>query len=48
MPFEEIDTEDSANSLSNVSTFDNDFARIQFVFSSFSEDVTDDGLDLQI
>jgi hypothetical protein len=34
MPFEETDTKDSGNSLSNVSSLDNDFARMQFESSS--------------
>jgi hypothetical protein len=34
MPFEETDTEDSGNSISDMSSLDNDFARMQFESSS--------------
>ena len=48
MLFEETDTEDSGNSLSDVSALDDDFARMQFESSSSEEEVTDDGMDLQV
>jgi hypothetical protein len=44
MSFEETDTENSENSLSDVSSLDHGFARMQFESSS-SEEVTDDDLD---
>ncbi len=37
-PFEKTDTEDSGSSLSDVSSSDNDFAKIQFEFSSPEEE----------
>jgi hypothetical protein len=42
MLFQETDTEDSGNSLSDVSSLDDDFDRIQFESSSSQEEVTDD------
>ena len=45
MLFEETDTEESGNSQSDVSSFDDGFSRIQFESTS-SEEVTDDGDDV--
>jgi hypothetical protein len=48
MPFEEIDKEDSGNSLNDVSSLDNDFAKMQFKPSSSEKKVTHDDVDLQV
>ena len=48
MSVEETDTESSGNSLSDVSSLDDDFGRMQFESSSFEEEVADDDLDLQV
>jgi hypothetical protein len=42
MLFEETDIEESDNSLSNVSSLDSDFSKVQFESSSSEEEVTDD------
>ncbi len=47
MSSEETDTEDSGHLLSDVSSLDDDFARMQFESSSY-EEVTDDTVDLQV
>ncbi|CAF3939773.1 unnamed protein product [Rotaria sordida] len=47
MSSEETDTENSEKSLSDVSSLDDDFARMLFESSS-SEEVTDDDLDSQV
>ncbi len=39
MPFEETDAEDSGNELSDVSSLNNDFARMQLESSSSEERV---------
>ena len=44
----ETDTEDSGNSLIDVSALDDDFATMQFESSSSEEEVTDDDMDSQI
>ncbi|CAF2617863.1 unnamed protein product [Rotaria sp. Silwood2] len=52
MLFEETDTEESGNSLSDLSSLDNDFSKMQFESSSSEEEVTndddDDDVDLQV
>jgi hypothetical protein len=48
LPFEEIDSEESGNSLSDVISLDNDFARMQFDSSSSGEEVINDDVDLQV
>jgi hypothetical protein len=45
MSFEETDTEESASSLSEVSSLDDDFARLQFETASSDEEVTNDEMD---
>ncbi len=47
MLFEATDTEESSNSLRDVSSLDNDFSKMQFESSSFDEEVTDDDVDSQ-
>ncbi len=47
MSSEEIDTENSANSLNNANSLDDDFARMQFESSSPEEEVTDYHFDSQ-
>ncbi|CAF4179444.1 unnamed protein product [Rotaria sordida] len=47
MSSEETDTENSENSVSDVSSLNDDFARMQFESSS-SEEVSDYGLDSQV
>jgi hypothetical protein len=42
MLFEEMDTEESGNSQSDVSSLDNDFSRVRFESSSAEEQVMDD------
>jgi Tfp pilus assembly protein FimV len=48
MSSEETDTENSGNSLSDVSSLDDDFARMQFESPSSEEEVTDDDLRSQV
>jgi hypothetical protein len=44
--FVETDTEKRGNSLSDVSSLDNDFSKMQFESSSSEEEATDDDVDL--
>jgi len=48
MLFEQTDTDESGNSLSDVSSSDNDFSRMQFESSNSKEHVNDDDADLQL
>jgi hypothetical protein len=48
MSSEETDIEDSGNSLSDVNSLNDGFARMQFESSSSNEEVTDDNFDLQV
>ena len=48
MSSEETDSEDSGNSQSHVSSWDDDFARMQFESSSSEEEITDDDRDSQV
>jgi hypothetical protein len=46
--FEETDTDDSGNSLGDVSDLDDDFARMQFESSSSEEEIAADDVDLEV
>ncbi|CAF1440967.1 unnamed protein product [Adineta ricciae] len=48
MSSEETDSEDSRNSQSDVSSLDDDFARMQFESSSSEEEISDDDRDSQV
>ncbi len=48
MSSEETDIENSGNSLSDASSLDDDFARMQFESSSSDEEVTDDETDSHV
>jgi hypothetical protein len=48
MSSEDTDSEDSRNSQSDVSSLDDDFARIQFESSSSEDEITDDDRDSQV
>ncbi|CAF3755898.1 unnamed protein product [Rotaria sp. Silwood1] len=48
MSFEEIDTEDNANSLSEMSSLDDDLDRMHLESASSDEEMTDDEVDPKI
>jgi hypothetical protein len=47
-PFEETDTRDSSNLLSDASVLNDDFARMRFESASSKKEVTNDDVDLQV
>ncbi len=48
MSFEESETEESASSLSEVSSLDDDFIRMDLESGNFNEEITDDEVDSQV
>ncbi len=48
MSSEEVSTVDSADSLTEVSSLDDDFARMHFESASSDEEVTDDEMDSNV
>jgi hypothetical protein len=48
MSFEESETEESASSLSEVSSLDDDFVRMDLESGNSDEEITDDEVDSQV